>query len=1174
MWKKHFAFCILLLAVATDHVVYGQNRKKGQKPILLAGKDDFQDPVCFIDIVFILDSSESAKHVLFDKQKDFVENLSDKVFVMKPAKFRKYDVKLAVMQFSSTVKIDHPFVAWKDLNNFKQEVKNMNYIGHGTYSYYAISNATHLFKTEGRKGSVKVALLMTDGIDHPKSPDVQGISTTARDFGISFITIGLSSKKASKSNLHLLSGNPPNEPVLILNDPNLSEKIKEQLVTLFNKRCEQKSCNCEKGDPGPPGPPGGHGGRGDKGDQGRKGDKGDSEKGESGEKGQVGAPGNKGEKGGRGECGTPGLKGDRGLEGPLGLKGPRGPQGISGPPGMPGPNGIQGNKGEPGPSGPYGPTGPPGVGLPGPKGDRGQEGRIGPPGPIGIGEPGLTGPRGPEGVQGERGPPGEGFPGQKGEKGSEGPAGPTGIAGESIKGDKGERGPEGPQGPIGPPGIGSQGSQGIQGPKGIPGQKGSQGIGVQGPKGKEGESGHKGDPGPPGIGVPGPKGDPGTSGQPGQPGMKGQTGNNGKKGEKGAPGLRGLEGPAGKGDVGQKGDQGEKGSPGVDGALGSQGPPGPKGEPGKKGSDGSPGPSIRGLPGPKGEPGETGLKGSDGNPGDSIMGPMGNPGPTGLPGLPGPKGDGYPGAPGPPGLPGSPGPRGPKGFGDPGQKGELGARGLPGPSGPRGIGILGPKGAVGQKGLPGPPGPQGDSIQGSKGERGVPGLPGPRGSEGYGLPGPKGDYGEKGDPGKKGDKGDIGEPGPAGPKGLMGRKGELGLSKEEIIRLIMEICGCGIKCKETPLELVFVIDSSESVGPENFKIVKDFVKALIDRVTVNQATARIGIINFSHKVELVSTLQQYTSKDKLKLAVDNMQYLGEGTYTATAINKAIEIFQVARPGVRKVAVVITDGQADTRDQSLDVVVRNAHAINIEIFVIGVVQKSDPNYEDFLKELDLIATDPDSEHVYQIDDFITLPALENNLFKQICENDSSSILTRVFSSTSTPHPGFETRNERIDQSGKISTPELYVHPPTQETVNFLSPQGIDRDTVLLTSTPDYIATTPIQGSIPGIHRQSGTSSLYGRPEDVETRASPDEPRPFKKITPIEWPVPVLQPHVIATKKDPRCLEPMNSGDCRDYQMKWYYDKDANSCARFWYGGCNGTRNRFEEERECQETCIYG
>uniref|UniRef100_A0A8C3PPT9 BPTI/Kunitz inhibitor domain-containing protein n=1 Tax=Calidris pygmaea TaxID=425635 RepID=A0A8C3PPT9_9CHAR len=63
-------------------------------------------------------------------------------------------------------------------------------------------------------------------------------------------------------------------------------------------------------------------------------------------------------------------------------------------------------------------------------------------------------------------------------------------------------------------------------------------------------------------------------------------------------------------------------------------------------------------------------------------------------------------------------------------------------------------------------------------------------------------------------------------------------------------------------------------------------------------------------------------------------------------------------------------------------------------------------------------------------------------------------------------------------------------------------------------------------------------------------------------------------LICTDKlsDPRCSEPMNPGDCRDYVVKWYYDRNGNSCGQFWYGGCGGTNNRFETEIECRETCI--
>lgn len=57
-------------------------------------------------------------------------------------------------------------------------------------------------------------------------------------------------------------------------------------------------------------------------------------------------------------------------------------------------------------------------------------------------------------------------------------------------------------------------------------------------------------------------------------------------------------------------------------------------------------------------------------------------------------------------------------------------------------------------------------------------------------------------------------------------------------------------------------------------------------------------------------------------------------------------------------------------------------------------------------------------------------------------------------------------------------------------------------------------------------------------------------------------------------DPRCLEPLKPGDCGEYVVRWYYDKQVNSCARFWFSGCNGSGNRFNSENECQEICIQG
>ncbi|OWK54229.1 Collagen alpha-1(XXVIII) chain [Lonchura striata] len=211
--------------------------------------------------------------------------------------------------------------------------------------------------------------------------------------------------------------------------------------------------------------------------------------------------------------------------------------------------------------------------------------------------------------------------------------------------------------------------------------------------------------------------------------------------------------------------------------------------------------------------------------------------------------------------------------------------------------------------------------------------------------------------------------------------------------LEMDFWERSIKCKEIPMELVFVIDSSESVGPENFEIIKDFVTALVDRVTVGRNATRIGLVLYSLEVRLEFGLNKYPTHQDVKRAIRKMQYMGEGTYTGTAIHKAAqEGFSGARAGVRKVAIVLTDGQTDKREAvKLDLVVQEAHAANIEMYAIGVLNTSDPTQVEFVRELNLIASDPDGEHMYLIDDFNTLSALESKLVNQFCEDEHGTLV---------------------------------------------------------------------------------------------------------------------------------------------------------------------------------------
>ncbi|GCB64149.1 hypothetical protein scyTo_0011713 [Scyliorhinus torazame] len=349
---------------------------------------------CSLEIAFLLDSSESAKDFNHNREKSFVLDFVDRLQQLRVSSGRRLVPRVALLQYSSTVLIEQTFRDWSGPAAFRAHVAPIGYIGHGTYTTYAITNLTQLYLNEAAPGSVRLAVLMTDGVDHPRNPDIYAATAEAKNQGIKFFTVGMSpvaTEPPNAAKLRLLASPPASRFVHNLQDNTALGKLFLEVAELADEGCPKTpKCICEKGERGPPG--------------------------SSGKKGRPGDDGATGLKGQKGEAGLSGIPGRDGMEGPEGPVGPRGLRGVQGYPGSPGdqgPAGFQGKKGERGVSGPPGLIGETGIGYPGPKGNIGFIGRPGPVGPPGIGEPGLPGPPGPQGLQGDRGLPGEGFPGLK-----------------------------------------------------------------------------------------------------------------------------------------------------------------------------------------------------------------------------------------------------------------------------------------------------------------------------------------------------------------------------------------------------------------------------------------------------------------------------------------------------------------------------------------------------------------------------------------------------------------------------------------------------------------------------------------------------------------------------------------------------------------------------------------
>uniref|UniRef100_A0A8C4IJ27 Collagen alpha-2(VI) chain n=1 Tax=Dicentrarchus labrax TaxID=13489 RepID=A0A8C4IJ27_DICLA len=377
---------------------------------------------------------------------------------------------------------------------------------------------------------------------------------------------------------------------------------------------------------------------------------------------------------------------------------------------------------------------------------------------------------------------------------------------------------------------------------------------------------------------------------------KGDNGDPGLKGGRGRPGDPGIEGP-----IGQPGTKVRHQHPPLHrslfttGKIGRIGAPGCKGDPGDKGPDGYPG-----------DVGERGLAGTGGEKGDP--GRPGRSGPSGRPGEPGPKVNS----------------KTDSCFFSGADIGSEGTRGDPGDAGPRGEpGQVGPKGDPGRPGFsyPGPRGPSGD--------RGENGNRGPRGSRGdcgqKGEPGDKGTVGEEGESGHQGEPGLRGSRGDPGRDGDSGPEGDPGLTECDVMNYIRETCGC-CDCEKRcgPLDIVFVIDSSESVGLTNFTLEKNFVINTINRLgslakdPKSETGTRVGVVQYSHSGTFQAILLDDPKIDSLsafKDAVKRLEWIAGGTWTPSALKYAYDnlIRDSRRAKANVTVVVITDGRFDPRD---------------------------------------------------------------------------------------------------------------------------------------------------------------------------------------------------------------------------------------------------------------------
>ncbi|NXN07034.1 MATN3 protein, partial [Indicator maculatus] len=189
-----------------------------------------------------------------------------------------------------------------------------------------------------------------------------------------------------------------------------------------------------------------------------------------------------------------------------------------------------------------------------------------------------------------------------------------------------------------------------------------------------------------------------------------------------------------------------------------------------------------------------------------------------------------------------------------------------------------------------------------------------------------------------------------------------------------------IACKNRPLDLVFIIDSSRSVRPEEFEKVKIFLSEMIDTLDVGERTTRVAVMNYASTVKIEFPLQTYFDKASMKEAISHIEPLSAGTMTGLAIQTAMDEVFTEEMGTRpasfnipKVVIVVTDGRP--QDQVQDVAA-SAQTAGIEIYAVGV-DRAD------MQSLRTMASEPLDEHVFYVETYGVIEKLTSKFKETFC-----------------------------------------------------------------------------------------------------------------------------------------------------------------------------------------------
>ncbi|XP_076146788.1 matrilin-1-like [Alosa pseudoharengus] len=201
-------------------------------------------------------------------------------------------------------------------------------------------------------------------------------------------------------------------------------------------------------------------------------------------------------------------------------------------------------------------------------------------------------------------------------------------------------------------------------------------------------------------------------------------------------------------------------------------------------------------------------------------------------------------------------------------------------------------------------------------------------------------------------------------------------------------------------EIAFVLDGSGSIDPPDFELAKQFIADVMTTVWSTCFNCKFAVVQYGYYVKTELSLKENDNITKALTKVAGIKQITKFTITASAINHVLEHVFVKEDGSnensKKCIIVITDGRIFMDAMNLTEVLQNPKIENITRFVIGVGPEV-LTHTIALKEMREIASDPDDEHFFKLEEYSALETIVRHLQLAVTGIDDNNAHQQSFPS---------------------------------------------------------------------------------------------------------------------------------------------------------------------------------